>query len=60
MENEPQKAIRYRLNLWATVPITEGTPDLTSREVEKQTLKLLAKADFDADVEYMDAETIEE
>lgn len=56
----PQKAMLYRVTVWAKVPITEGIPDMTAREVEKQTFKLLKAADFDADCEVMDSEEIED
>lgn len=55
------KAIRYRLNVWATCPIDEeGYPSFTARELEKHIFRVLAKAEPDCDCEVLDQETIEE
>ncbi len=63
-------ARRYRVTLWATVPLEEGenedgTPDgvlypqYTAKELEKHLIKLLRKAEPECDVEVMDYEDVE-
>ncbi len=64
-------ARRYRVTLWATVPLEEGenedgTPDgllypqYTAKELEQHLIKLLRKAEPECDLEVMDYEDVEE
>ncbi len=63
-------ARRYRVTLWASVPLEEGenedgTPDgvlypqYTAKELKKHLIKLLRKAEPECDVEVMDYEDVE-
>ncbi len=67
----PPTARRYRVTVWASVPLEEGenedgTPDgllypqYTAKELEKHLIKVLRKAEPECDVEVMDYEDVEE
>ncbi len=51
---------RYRLTLWADLPLEDGESAYTDRELEKHLLYVLRKAEPECDCEVMDHEDIEE
>ncbi len=68
---EHPTARRYRVTVWASVPLEEGenedgTPDgvlypqYTAKELEKHLIKLLRKAEPECDLEVMDYEDVED
>ncbi len=68
---EHPTARRYRVTVWASVPLEEGenedgTPDgvlypqYTAKELEKHLIKVLRKAEPECDLEVMDYEDVEE
>ncbi len=63
--NTTATARRYRVTLWATVPLEEGDddrlyPEYTAKELEKHLVKVLRKAEPECDLEVMDYEDVEE
>ena len=69
-ETTPVNARRYRVTLWASVPLEEGETDLgepdgvlypqyTAKELEKHLIQVLRKAEPECDLEVQDYEDVE-
>ena len=70
MVRTPPTARRYRVTVWASVPLEEGEnedgspdgilyPTYTAKELEKHLIQVLRKAEPDCDLEVLDYEDVE-